>query len=244
MRFIGKPEHPYGLTAERQARRGTAPLSQDFAVAERGCLRGRASHRGRRGRRDHQCSAEICYQCRAFHDEPRLGPSAILPNAKYPRPSLLPRSGREVAPAGSTLIELLRPGDVGIAAHGVALLAPGHSAVVEGTGEFWIEPDRLVVIGNGAVILPFVAIRVAAVVECLAQVGIELYRLGVVGDRAIELAFRAPFDAATRIGDGLIAFRQLARPDGTGAGRDRRRRKPDQCRNDTDCGSATRRAKA
>src|SRR4030081_2158762 len=159
-----------------------------------------------------------------------------------------------------TLIELLRPGDVGIAPHGVALLAPGQSAVVEGTGEFGIEPDRRVVGGNGAVILPFVAIRVAPVVECLAQVGIELYRLGVVGDRAIELAFRAPFDTATRIGDGLMAFRQLARPDGTGAGRDRGvasfvltlllfggargRRKADKCRNDPACGSGARRAKA
>ena len=59
-----------------------------------------------------------------------------------------------------TLIELLRPGDVGIAARRVALLAPGQSAVVEGTGEFGMEPDRLVVVGNGAVILPFVAIGV------------------------------------------------------------------------------------
>src|SRR3954471_5565811 len=155
-------------------------------------------------------------------------------------------------------VELLRPGDVSIAAHVVALQAPGQAAIVESTGEFWIEPDRPVVVGDGAVLLSFIAIRVAAIVERLAQVGIELYRLSMVRDRAIELAFRAPLDTATRKGDGSIAYRQLGRRDGTGAGRDRGlasfvmtllqvigdrgRREAHQCGNDSDHGSATRRA--
>src|SRR5581483_3201873 len=51
-----------------------------------------------------------------------------------------------------------------------------------------IESDRLVVVGNGAVVIALGLIGIAAAVVCARILWLEPDRLGVVGDRAIVIA--------------------------------------------------------
>ena len=65
-----------------------------------------------------------------------------------------------------------------------------------------VEPDRLVVIGDGAVVLAFGSVGVAAVAEGCGVVRIEPDRLVVVLDGAVELALVVVSDAAVVEGRG------------------------------------------
>ena len=60
--------------------------------------------------------------------------------------------------------------------------------MLEGHGEFGIEPDRLIVVGDGAVVVALVAVGVAPIVEGHDEFWIEPDRLIVVGDGALVVA--------------------------------------------------------
>jgi hypothetical protein len=74
--------------------------------------------------------------------------------------------------------------EIGPGANRVALVAPSHPAVVVGHGQRRIEPDRLVIVGDGAIGIAFQIPGVAALEE--------IVRLRLQADRRIE------------VGDGAI----------------------------------------
>jgi hypothetical protein len=62
-----------------------------------------------------------------------------------------------------------------------------HAAVVEGLGEFRIDPDRLAVIREGAVEVAFGTVRGAAVVEVRREARTKTNNLIEVSDGATSL---------------------------------------------------------
>ena len=68
------------------------------------------------------------------------------------------------------------------------LAAPGEAAVGVGGGVFRIEPDRLVEVGDGAVVVALVALGDAAVGVGDGVFRIEPDRLVEVGDGAVVVA--------------------------------------------------------
>ena len=76
---------------------------------------------------------------------------------------------------------------------------------MEGKGELGIEPDRLVVVGDGAVIVRLGGIGEAAVVEGRGRLWIEPDRLVVVGDGAVVVLLGGIGEAA--IVEGMDIFR-------------------------------------
>src|SRR6516165_800742 len=72
-------------------------------------------------------------------------------------------------------------------------------------GSTRIEPDRLVVVGDGVVIVTSGIIRVATAREGYGIFRIEPDRLGVIRDGMVEVVLGAPGKAANDVGDGTIA---------------------------------------
>ena len=64
-------------------------------------------------------------------------------------------------------------GEVRACAVEVSLEFTCQTSIVERLGVFGIEPDRLVVIGDGAVIVARVAVGAASIVETLGEFGID-----------------------------------------------------------------------
>ena len=62
-------------------------------------------------------------------------------------------------------LKLSRLHDVGIAPFHVAFVLFRDAAILEGGGVFWIELNRLVVVGDGAIELTLGTICIATVVE-------------------------------------------------------------------------------
>ena len=80
-----------------------------------------------------------------------------------------------------------------------------EAAIVVGKCVFRIEPDRLVVIGDGAVEVAFVAPGEAATVvgPRVFRIRSEPDRLVEVGDGAVAVAFVAPDSAAVVVSNGV-----------------------------------------
>src|SRR5712691_7695698 len=78
------------------------------------------------------------------------------------------------------------------------------AATVIGQGIPRIEPDRLVVFGDSAVVVALVAVRVGAAVVGGGILGIEPHRLAVVGDGAVVFALGAVAVAAVVVGNGQV----------------------------------------
>ena len=89
------------------------------------------------------------------------------------------------------------------------LLALGIAAVDVSVGRTRIEPDRLIEIGDGAIVFALGQPSAAAIVVGGSR-RIELDRLIVVGDRSIEVALASPGDAA------IVKRRRVVRIDAQG----------------------------
>jgi hypothetical protein len=76
-----------------------------------------------------------------------------------------------------------------------------------GKGVIRIEPDRLIVVGDGAVEVALCFVRNTAVDEAGNVSGIDADRLAVVGDGAVEVALGLVRDAASHEGGGVYASR-------------------------------------
>ena len=85
-----------------------------------------------------------------------------------------------------------------------------HAAVVVSPGILRIEPDRLRVVGDGAVVARPCGTSDAAVVVGARVFRIEPDRLVVVGDSAVVLPLVAPGDAAVVVGAGVFGSSRIA----------------------------------
>jgi hypothetical protein len=83
-------------------------------------------------------------------------------------------------------------GDIGVAAGGVAFLQFRHAATVERGGIGQIEPDRLGVVGDGAVEVALIKPGGAAVDVGVLIFRIEPERLVIVRDGTVEFALGSP----------------------------------------------------
>src|SRR5215813_11875768 len=81
---------------------------------------------------------------------------------------------------------------------------PCNAAGQVGGGVFRIEPDRLIILGYGAVEVALEAPSDAAVVVGFVILRIEPDRLVVVGDGAVEIALSSPDDAAVAVMQGTF----------------------------------------
>src|SRR6266849_1026152 len=94
------------------------------------------------------------------------------------------------------------------------------AATVIGQGIPRIEPDRLVVFGDSAVIVALVAVRVGAAVVGGGVVGVEADRFVVVGNGAVVVALGAVAVAAVVVGNGQVLRGFLPGTDHAGASLD------------------------
>src|SRR5262249_36305086 len=92
-------------------------------------------------------------------------------------------AARSEPPKSTTYVRcsLPRVGNLRVAACGVAFAFFCKASIVIRRGIFGIEPDRLVVVGDGAVVIALGVVRDAPVDVRLRQFGIEPDRLVVVG---------------------------------------------------------------
>src|SRR5882672_6011938 len=84
-------------------------------------------------------------------------------------------------------IDFLRGSDIGIATCIVTAELFDLATPVQRGGGIGIEPDSLVIVGDGAGVILLGGVGVAAVVEGMGVIGVEPDRLIVVGDGGVEV---------------------------------------------------------
>jgi hypothetical protein len=92
----------------------------------------------------------------------------------------------------------------------VAHIEPGLAAAVVGGGVFRVEPDGLVIVGDGAVEVTLLAPGIAAVVVGGDVFRVEPDGLVMVGDGAVEVTLVAPGIAAVVVGVGVFRVERTA----------------------------------
>src|SRR5262249_18673460 len=77
-----------------------------------------------------------------------------------------PAASNQILFTPNISVDLLRRGDVGASSSSIVLLQLCHAAQIESMCRLRVEPDRLVIIRDGAVIVAFLKIDISAVVKC------------------------------------------------------------------------------
>src|SRR5262245_53180177 len=104
----------------------------------------------------------------------------------------------------------------------VTHVAVGQAAVVKAIGVGGVEPDRLALISNRALVIATAGVKIAAMHVSRGVSGVSTNRLGMILHRLVEIALALPLIGTIAVDEREIAFVKPTGPKEARAGLDRR----------------------